>query len=361
MDSHSNLKNMLLSRGTTTTALSSITIQDLAPVELLDESAIEDLGGGVRGAVRPPPCPVMTLPEPPAGGPSGKGGAPAPRSARVVSCHRAKYGPGFSLCLPESGVSKEDCGQWLKRVGCPVDREHFHRVVKKHCDDPLCPVCADHWAGREAVRVTERVLQAELLWHERGMYYGPIKHVMLSPPQEEAKALIESKEGYKKLHSQANRMLKKAGLVAGCTVFHGFRWRNDVPYLSPHFHILGYGYLVDSSDFYRKTGWVYKNLGARDSIPGTIKYLLSHCALGYEDGKRAFHALTWFGKLAYNQIVIASREIEWCTVPCPVCGEDLHEFSEDGSEDLGIFLVKVVRTRWRLRKGLIQQVLPPPA
>ena len=83
------------------------------------------------------------------------------------------------------------------------------------------------------------------------------------------------------------------GLYGGCTFFHPYRKkhsddgtscefnlhcdRHHTWEVGPHFHFVGYGKMDEKSDeFYTRTGWVYKNLGKRESTYETIKYLLTH-------------------------------------------------------------------------------------
>jgi hypothetical protein len=123
---------------------------------------------------------------------------------------------------------------------------------------------------------------------------------------------------------------------------------------------LGYGRLKKSDEFYSDTGWVYKNKGYRRSISGTVKYLLSHCGLGYKESGNRFHSLTWFGLLAYNKVVIEREEIEYKKVPCPKCEEPLHEYLGYSGEgkikldeliDNGVYEERVRIKVWCLSKN----------
>jgi hypothetical protein len=338
----------LFSREKKVSVFQDLELEELPPLVLVDEPS--PLGGNEGEG-------LDFARVPPAGGRPERSEGWQEGGSRGVSCHRAKYAFWW---MPSSGVAKDDCGEFLKRVRC-VEDDHDDWVILRHCDDPRCPVCWDHWAGRGAFRAGERFLQAEPLWRQLGHRLGVPKHVTFSPPQEEATVLMATKEGFRRLRKSLVKWARWAGMVGGAVVFHPFRERGGSWFPSPHFHVVGYGYLVPADVFHGKSGWVYKNLGIRDSVPGTIKYALTHCGVAYDDDdQRMFHALTWFGKLSYNQIVIDTRERGYVTVPCSVCGGDLHEFDQEGVDDRGLFLLKVERTRWKLRKKLVQSTLPPP-
>ena len=66
----------------------------------------------------------------------------------------------------------------------------------------------------------------------------------------------------------------------------------------------------------RKSGWVVKNKGTRDSNYGTIRYILSHAGI-----KKGYHTLTWFGDLSYSKLSMPKYENELNL--CPYCSEKM--------------------------------------
>jgi hypothetical protein len=177
-----------------------------------------------------------------------------------------------------------------------------------------------------------------------------------------------------KLRERCIKLVKKNGLKGGILIFHPFRKKHmdgsecdeyQCPYLhkwveGPHFHVLGYGKLIESDRFYSDSGWVYKNMGYRRSISWTVKYLLTHCGLGYYDEDRRFHTVTWFGLISYNKVVIEREKIEYKKVPCPECEKPLHEYLGYSGEgeikleqltDNGVFEERVRIKVWCLSKN----------
>lgn len=278
--------------------------------------------------------------------------------------------------LPSNGEQKDDCGQWVHPLSCPnhgqptISGEKHDRFVVMHtCDKPDCPVCYTTWASKSAKRATERIFEAQKLYKEAKVPLGKIDHIVFSPPRDEAVEAIKTEAGYRKLKAKAIKIMKKAGVKGGLVVFHPFR-QNDpretnfnpsipgyVWYLSPHFHVVGSGYLQQSDDFYNETGWIYKKMDRRETVKGTIKYTLTHCGINEN-----FHAITYFGALSYNKVVIDTETVTDEPIKCRACGELLLEYAfkdeidkennqqiPDWHTELGVFYHKVKRRTFKLR------------
>lgn len=209
-----------------------------------------------------------------------------------------------------NGEAQEMCGEVRKTVSCPngcgigsADRDgnkEAFQFITNSCNRPTCPVCYEQWAARLAKRVSERLIQSMNLYRSRG--YGNLKHYIVSPPQEEAKELLQTIDGYKKLKANLRTLLKAEGYHGGVIIFHSHRTKNRVRF-SPHFHIIGLGRInADSNQFYAQTGWIYKNKGNRKSVYHTVQYLLSHCGVLHDENIRIQHT-SWFGELSYAKVV----------------------------------------------------------
>ena len=65
-------------------------------------------------------------------------------------------------------------------------------------------------------------------------------------------------------------------------------------YFSPHFHVIGYGRIIDIEEFEAlNPGWTYHNKGNVPNVGGLLRYLYSHMTM-IEDR----HAVTWLGRLS---------------------------------------------------------------
>ena len=185
----------------------------------------------------------------------------------------------------------------------------YVQVYKRSCARKECPKCYEAWAGKEAARAVYRLEE---------FHHGRPIHVVASPGKD-----LWGLE-YSRLRSRLYKVLKRAGIKGGSVIFHPFRVpKGKSPFFSPHFHVLGYGWL----NSYRGGGkWVLKNLGVRKSLHATLMYQLSHA--GVHEG---FHTVTWFGELAYNKLRIPPFQGEGKPT-CPLCGAELVPLTYIGSE-----------------------------
>lgn len=269
------------------------------------------------------------------------------------------------------------CGIGWQVRACPEHRESPKRIVN-HCKNPLCPTCGEYWASRSASRVENRLQGVHDAYMKVSVSLGAVKHIILSPPQEWAKKLMATRDGYHSLRQYAYRVLKNANILGGCVIFHAHRFghpENDdlhdtrkKAYISPHFHVLGWGFLQPAGEFHRETaGWVYKNKGKRDSVGGTVAYLLSHAGIGFHAPQSHFNTPTWFGCASYNRVSKSTTLTEKITPTCEICGEKLHlygvhPFTPDDAiswtdaEDLGIYVEHRKCVRYSVRSKRIIQV-----
>jgi hypothetical protein len=224
--------------------------------------------------------------------------------------------------LVGSGEALVGCGTFFT-VGCLNVEEHtgmnldgvnmegkaYLERHKRTCHRPLCPTCWPDWANREAEKAAQR-LDAFVL---KGRNLKPI-HLTVSIPHSDYDFEIEA------LRKKSYAALKRVHCLGGMMIYHPKRQNKYTKawYFSPHFHIVGYGWIVDVRQNYISSGYVVKNIGIRKTVHGTIWYQLSHCGL---DGKH--HAVTWFGCLAYGKLHVEYKEAD--KSECPLCHNELHQ------------------------------------
>ena len=250
--------------------------------------------------------------------------------------------------LPKTDITvqKSSCGTGHGMLGCPNGHKESRKPLIYHCDNPLCPTCGDHWIMKQTKRAVERLKAAEEMYAKAGKPLKRIRHISFNPPYEEGMEAIKTVKGYRKFKAKAIKIIKTAGkktdkkygIVGGCMVFHACRYndpkklnyRPDFPdneyYLFPHFHTLGYGFLLNADEFKKETGWLYRNHGIREDLGGTISYELGHCGIGKYDYDKKFYVTTWFGALGYNQLKKDGETVTTETIECEVCGEKLHRY-----------------------------------
>ena len=214
--------------------------------------------------------------------------------------------------LPATEEPKEDCGKWLTKgcldylehENCNHGKEHYGKVFvksfQKSCYRAACMTCCKKWLARESNKSKRRIEKYEKKSKKN------VKHIILSVPR------WEHYTPKKDLAKKAYKILKEISCIGGCIVFHSFRYNRDVKewYYSPHFHVLGFGWIENVVACYQKKGWVVKNKGTRESTFATIYYILSHAGI-----KKHNHSLIWFGDLSYSKLKVEKEpEINQC--PC---------------------------------------------
>jgi len=221
--------------------------------------------------------------------------------------------------LPSTEEQKVTCGQW-STLGCLDSKEHgkirldgqsyagkvYVKHFQKSCFRADCKKCYLKWAAREAHKAARRIECYSKLSGK-----NPI-HVVVSLPYKDWN--LNHKVWRKKIYE----ILKKVGIKGGTAIYHPFRYNKELYewYYSPHFHIIGFGWVMDVGKNYYETGYVIKNLGLRKSVYGTIYYQLTHA--GIHKGK---HSLVWFGALSYSKLNMPKEPRKDL---CPVCEAPLY-------------------------------------
>jgi hypothetical protein len=244
---------------------------------------------------------------------------------------------GYGWRLPGHGDAYADCGS-KRYKGCLNVEAHsqesllaysregllekmvghvFVKIYRRSCARAECPVCYESWAAKEARKIAWRLLA----WKNGGR---PI-HVIVSVP----KRLYNLRFDFVEIKRRAYSVLKKTGFLGGSCIFHPFRMNKKLNrwYFSPHFHVIGYGWIHGTKENYNRHGWIVKNARVRKTVFGTAMYQLSHA--GIHEGH---HTVTWFGRLSYNKLkVFPMPEVE---ERCPICKQKLQGLWYFGSEDL---------------------------
>ena len=223
--------------------------------------------------------------------------------------------------LPGQKEKRSFCGDW-SYMGCLDKQNHsngeiFLKPFQRSCFRADCEQCCFKWLGRSASKATKRMK----LYEKQSKKIA--KHIIISVPY------WDYYKPKKEIAKKAYQVLKEVKADSGLIIFHPFRYhkKTDMWYYSPHFHVLGFGWVENVVQTYNKYGYVIKNLGKRETIFGTIYYQLSHCGI-----KKHNHALTYFGECSYSKLIMEKEEEE--SKKCPFCQEDLIELDYDNNVEL---------------------------
>ena len=226
---------------------------------------------------------------------------------------------GFTL--PAQAQSKPYCKQWIS-YGCDntkqhPDNQHYAQHTLKTCKTSFCPLCHESWIGRQANRSTQRL---SLFLEKRKHRVWKFRHVILSPPPDQAVNL-----SYAALKKWLDTALKVANIKTAMVVFHHARFLDKAksrPYVSPHFHLLVYGHITNTKEFYNKTKWTIKNKGdlkTDKDIFTCIRYLLSHAGV-----RKGTSTVRYLGDVSYRKLKVEKEK----NIPhCPYCFLPLKIFS----------------------------------
>ena len=179
----------------------------------------------------------------------------------------------------------------------------YHERRKYSCKRQACPLDWKDWASRQTSRAARRLMAFKL----KGRNLKPIHVVVSIPNSDYGLGIVE-------MRKKVYRALKSVHLLGGMCIYHPKRWKDGVAYYSPHFHIIGYGWLTDVRKNYIASGYVVRNLRIRKTVEGTIWYQLSHA--GYHEKR---HTVTWFGCLSYNRLHLPKEDETGKEHRCPLC------------------------------------------
>ena len=251
-------------------------------------------------------------------------------------------------------VTNGNCGKRVSLKGCLQIEKHnvttldgvnyagkvFVNRVTFHCDKPSCPVCYKRgWAIREAGRIEARITEAS-------KRFGQPEHVVVSVPVKDYGFDLPQ------LRKKAVNVTQKRGVVGGCFIFHGFRYRQWKGwYFNPHFHCIGFilgGYAIcrnckrksncDSNcngfdsrawKLFQEDGWYVKVMGKRKTIFGTAWYQLNYAS--YAIGGQRHTVATWFGNCSYRKLKVTPEVRKKL---CPICQSELVRIQYSGKKRL---------------------------
>ena len=244
------------------------------------------------------------------GFPSSVGILPITKSLQKFYWHDVAKSGYNGWIFPGQGEAYPTCGTFHV-VGCLTHNPGYFKRIKDTCDRAECPDDYKIWLIQSTKYITKRIKAGE-----PNRYRKPI-HVTVSPDKR-AWSRFDQTEGYRKTRRKAIRIAKKAGLIGGALIFHPYREDNKQKwYFSPHFHILGYGWIVQTKAIYDKSGWIVKNHRIRKSIGATAYYQLSHAGI-----KKRHHVISWFGALSCRALKVERDKNEEFET-CPVCDSRL--------------------------------------
>jgi len=218
--------------------------------------------------------------------------------------------------LPAQGQFKKHCKKWFS-PGCNNIRQHpdnlhYAEHTLKSCKMASCPKCFVDWINKQANRSTQRFMK-----FTKNKQYK-FRHIVLSPPQEQAKNM-----SYDSLKKWLDHALKVANIKTASVVYHPARFHDAEkiqPKLAPHFHLIVYGRVTNTIEFYNKTKWLIKNKGNLETeidIFNCVRYMLSHAGV-----KSRKQAIRYLGDISYRKLKVEKisekHHCPYCELPLTI-------------------------------------------
>lgn len=285
--------------------------------------------------------------------------------------------------IPGTTLKKdENCGTILKWVCCSRDPTHWKRPLVEHCDRVECPECWTYWGTKQSKRLADKLrgYVADAWEHLEGYQWHKknsqnLRHWAFSPPQD----MITPEMSYDKIKDIGKKFVLFSGVTGGVLVFHPFRIRKEMHlklimhqkllkfseeekekkfwqcarddvlglgdwreycYWSPHYHVIGFGYVENSRELQSRTGWVYnfiRNIpvqkirmldGVEDAIAQVCFYVLSHAA--YQWLKKI---PVWFGCCTPRNLRKIGdpvpSDFDGMKLTCPKCAAVVVEYQDN--------------------------------
>ena len=261
-----------------------------------------------------------------------------------VSCPMEKVRGNFAsemtvgdLILPGSEEPEPECGTY-ELWECSDCGTPFR--VSVTCKSRTCPRCAPRWAIRSAERAAFRIWT----FFKRRARRGRLVHAVLSfgdlDPQYTTGWVREI----------TRRAMREKGILGGCIVIHPFRTGHNGEFdrWGVHCHVIGWagGHIEPGPDgegllfkvIRDRHNSDYKGFRTHSQLARCLRYELGHAGIGPRR-----HALTYFGKLSYNQFTdedlkeaspegwrYHNSELELRR--CPNCGSEFIRMVFDGCQ-----------------------------
>jgi hypothetical protein len=237
----------------------------------------------------------------------------------------------------EDGRYRENCNSFHLSITCS---EHIaeRKKIYWHCGKLDCTTCFIEASSRKARIINERLLEFQLEAMKRGIRTGRLFHFTLSIKRELAlKRMADYNVNFLSFRREViNSMLQDMGIFAGVIFTHirsaicqkcGEREKNcqcetKIGYkkLNPHFHVIGYGYIMNAKQFKEKyPNFVYINHGRRDHAYHTIFYILSKVSLWRKENGKLKPSYNYFNWLSGKKLVAIRKNVRYHTDNCPIC------------------------------------------
>jgi hypothetical protein len=238
----------------------------------------------------------------------------------------------------DDGRYRDNCNTFRGASAC---KDHVYKSLTlhyNHCNKMDCETCFIQASSTRARELNGKLKELREKALKEGVKIGMVKHIALSPTKELMKEILTDYNKFLKFRREfdVKTILEESGLFGGVLMLDLWtkqcRTCGKKDYecsceikdlkrvLSPHFHYIGYGYMLHANDFREKfKDWVYVNFGSREDAYHTLFYALTHCALWRKDDGKLKPAYETTGFLNSKHLEPIHTVTKYIPHKCKVC------------------------------------------
>jgi hypothetical protein len=189
---------------------------------------------------------------------------------------------GFVLA-GHSEITRQSCGRFRGIKGTKKFTRDTLELTFDTCNKLTCPICVRKASKVKALKIQQKC--KDYIWwlitHGYKAKYLCPKHISFDPI--DFKPNFESRKAF---HSSIKEFIDKnisPYLSGGVVFYHHHRFKNkekrDILKVSPHFHVIGFGFLPNYKEYQEKHGFQYHSHGKLLSLADIFRvarYELTH-------------------------------------------------------------------------------------
>ena len=259
-------------------------------------------------------------------------------------------GSGNYERIKDDGRYRENCNTYRETITCENHKISSLKPIFNHCKKLDCETCFMEASSERARSIASILDGFKTACKDVGIKIGRFIHIVLSPNDIEDGILLNFPK-FLKFRRKITKMMEQSGIFTGVIFTHIWTFRCKecgkidhncrckekmlVPRVKPHFHVLGYGYILNTSEFIeRYPDWVIVNYGRRNNAYHTAFYSLTHGAIWRKVNGRLSKAYSYFGFLQSKKCTPIERIIKYTKEKCVYCQQPLKKVKR-GIEILG--------------------------
>ncbi|MFX1370551.1 MAG: hypothetical protein ACFFCE_01725 [Promethearchaeota archaeon] len=266
------------------------------------------------------------------------------------------------------GTYRNNCNKKRYELQCEQDITS-KKSIYQHCNKLDCEKCFITACSVKARKLNDRLKEFRRICYANGIGIGKIMHFSII--FHIRRDTFETYQKYLKFKKKiVYPMLKDMGVLGGIIFLHLWssvcKQCNEKVYfckctekdrtiekmLNVHIHVIGFGYLMNNSEFREKyPNTTYRNhLPRRNNVYYTIFYILSKIAL-WKDSSGVKNSYNLFGYLHQSKFRIVKTYKTQITDNCPICKRPRYICKIENADlhSKKIWTIKTTQRKYKLK------------